>query len=175
MPDMRKRAPQFVLVGARAVLPVQGDLVRSDPYQGDAMTPSVPLSQAHDLCAQIAALRAEVGRLRIAHDRADGALADAETVPAGNLDLTDQRAAARTRYVLANAGWKEMDRQLLAAEADVRALAGALYEVAEACEVIARDPVCSIGEGRAWRAVGRIANAALARPGVVRVREEGES
>ena len=32
------------------------------------MTPSIPLSQAHDLCAQIAALRAQLARLVAALD-----------------------------------------------------------------------------------------------------------
>lgn len=64
------------------------------------MTPLIPLSEEQYQARTIAALKAEVSRLRIAYDRADGALADAETVPAGNLErgiraLTAERDGLR--------------------------------------------------------------------------------
>ncbi len=40
-------------------------------------------ASVQDVLDHVAALRDEVERFRIAHDRADGALADAETVPTG--------------------------------------------------------------------------------------------
>ena len=137
-------------------------------------------TQGLDQAREIAALRTEVERLRIAHARAEGALADAETVPTGDLErgiraLTATCTAERTRSTLAMAGWKEMERQLLATEADVRALAEALeksaigrHELHTATNAMGAQsafPECSSGACVAARA-------ALARPGVVRVREE---
>ncbi len=65
------------------------------------MTLSVPISQALAQAREIAALTAEVEQLRIAIARADGALADAETVPTGNLEdgiraLTAERDGLKT-------------------------------------------------------------------------------
>ena len=129
-----------------------------------------------DILDHVAALAAEVARLRIAHDRADGALADAATVPTGDLErgiraLTATCTAERTRSTLAFAGWKEIERQFYAAEADVKALAEALRELmmwsTELDDERLQYIVVQVG-----REEIAIASAALARPGVVRVREE---
>lgn len=125
-------------------------------------------ASVQDVLDHVAALTAEVERRRIAHDRADGALADAATVPTGDLErgilaLVDERdvlAAKRAWALAAMTAWADRART---AEADVKALAEALTDI--------RD----FAKGRApmYEVLVR-AEADLALPGVGRVREEGK-
>ena len=135
-------------------------MLRSDEEGYDPMTPSVPLSQAHDLCAQIAALRAEVKRL----------------VDLAYRLIPNQDGMGQT--------WKT---HATATEADVRALVEALdhcesnrgvYSCAEPHDL--RCPKSRAATAAEWKGVWQCEcgredlDAALARPGVVRVREEAE-
>ena len=133
-------------------------------------------SSAQDIVNHVTALTDEVAQLRIAHDRADGALADAETVPTGDLErgirlLTAERdviAGSRTRALSAIAEWANRART---AEADVKALAEALVGLMQ-WGVELDDERLHYVSVQVERADIARARAALARPGVVRVREE---
>ncbi len=90
---------------------------------------------------EIAALQAEVEQLHAdLNAKLDAAVAADFDILARAISDTEQEtvarllrehAAERTRSTLAMAGWKEMERQFRAAEADVRALAEALLGVKE--------------------------------------------
>ena len=119
-------------------------------------------ASVQDVLDHVAALKAEVENLRIAHARADGALADAETVKTGDLEL-GIRALTAERDGLRD--WvTRLGDNYRAAEADARALA-------EAAENGHRYQDCVPGEPTDHRP-GCALCTALARPGVVRVREE---
>lgn len=99
------------------------------------MPPTVPLEQVMAQAREIKALKAEVERLReeINKQTDHAVAADFETLSTLVTDKNERMAqlkqkldAEHTRYVLADAGWREMNRRYLAAEADVKALAEAL-------------------------------------------------
>ena len=77
----------------------------------------------------------------------------------------DEARAERTRYVLADAGWKETNRQLGPLREDARALAQALNEYIR----VSSDALRADGE---LQRVLDAAVAALACPGVRRLLEE---
>lgn len=116
------------------------------------------------------ALTAEGEHLRIAHARADGALADAETVPTGDLErgiraLTAERDGLKSTLLAWTAECGEDGPRPI--KADLRALAEALVTILDDVE-----HSWLTLEGR-LEGIKMVARATLARPGVVRVRGEG--
>ena len=145
--------------------------------------PLASLGQAMDQAREIAALRAEVAALCIAHDRADGALADAETVLTGDIErgirlLTLERDGLKAEVKRLtdqgerlSKGLARMQKMAADATANVRALAEALTALM-AWSLELDDPRMRYIVVQVDRVDVDAARAALDRSGVVGGREE---